>query len=1445
MVIRIMLNPKSVNMEGVTTLAQAQAANEQLKQGIEERNKQTIAAWEARTGLKYDPEWREHVLRPDGPFRESTGSYIREGTIRNGEWNGEVREYKDGVLRKISNYKNGWESLARKLYREDGTLALDRSLNEDGNIVDVHYGEDGKTEDYRLVLDRHRKVLFDSRQQAEEKQEAPAEPEVAGLLTGPTEVEMEAEEESPSTAMDAQEALNRAGERFRNRRAADAIAQDTALPETGAEGESDLDGLAGNTALSVGEWMEEASFAEVRPAEVGRQRRAGAYYPDIGRWLANTAFSIGERRKAEYRAVIASKRPDLPADEVDAFMGEVEKLGNTKAEKTALHWFVKGGLQLPEDGEKLGTALKVAPKFMLDPFAFASPDELLAEADRRNPKKQKLAYIDPDTVPELTNKRDLGHGVVVYDVEDSPRGQAAMRRIMNSHLGRNAKGDYWSPWCLLTPTVSGGVSESAKGYWEDYNTSGRGAAFYKGKLVSFQSSKRGVVEWWDMRDKSHGENIPVTKKVPIREAWGDHEVLPKDMRVTVADEYDPEDGSYISRVLLDEKAERGNKENGEYCEYDSRLPGFVSAIGNFKNGKRIGKWNLRKRSYSPENSRLILRDAEGLRGYGLSGYDAPIITQEISYDENGDIVEGIAYDEIGRIWSIVKKQEDAGNWERANLVFTFGRGFGKYALADVANGMEVRVIDKDGDVKAFSYLTGNRYDGSHISEVFPDLAEAFDFPPKGTPRKLFKFGEKHDLKEVEERRAKHGLPPLDASSDPGNTAFSLTHRELQAMPAVNADGKQPITSKAELKKAFKGFGVVANDDDGREALFPAASAGKFMSSTGERAEFILPLLGELYKTAKFVTSSPWKPHKRADGTMSKTHANYVRYNYYLNKVVRDGKEYYVRLDVTEQKNATNKVHSGTFSKVEVYEKNGDLVSALGQEPSGIKPPFHDPKIAEWLKEINEKGYAGTEPDVKPANTALSVGSRPGRAPVVEPGGDVREAGEGTLAWMRRKFVHSQTPVFDAVRRVMGVGREPPDALNVEAAAKNVHGKIRARQEMLQRAYLEPLKAILAQPGVDRKRFDDYALALHALERNRMIQERSVVVDPTTGEVVDLGVEAGSGVTNAWAERVIREIQRDPFAAQYKEAANILAEMNRFVLRGAVADGLLTEAQAVTWMRLSPHYVPLKSGGAAPGAIHKRATGRFTRPDSVLVNSMRQAYATVRNGELNRVNKTMADWIREYDPNGEQVGGTVPEGHKHAKIKMTEPQYVPKGSTAEALLRERGIRLVETEDKGGYWVDTGVLPNALKRVVRESVPQGDDIVTFWENGERKFIRFEGKRGRDGRAENEAARIADALNFKNVLHKEGRFWDAIRGLTRWKANVSTSWNPTFIVRNMGADVFNTANLMMIEGKYAELARTMRNYPEALRTIARLHSLRREAGDSKMERMFARCFCAVFCW
>lgn len=1935
MVIRILLNPKSVDMEGVTTLAQAQAENEQLKQGIEERNRQAIAAWEARTGLKYDPEWQEHTARPDGPFREKTGSTIREGTIRNGAIDGEVREYRDGVLRKTAIYKNGSETGMRKLYRGDGTLALDRFFNEDGNAVEIHYGKDGKTEEYRLVLGK-RKVLFDSRNQPQEQKpetgaegasdlaglagntalsvggrpQAEAEAlrdnwrtfrkdgmrpgfrraangkpsnlgerewllartaafkDVAGdweslmkrreldaaeeiyivpnvikadggrkavkvalewaqknlpvyaeteigtlvadyrsvkhslghqygqekldavvslkdgihhavylgslpdstratngtldhyfvypakykgkrklvflraiedvnknrvyvhevfdevslktdinkksdpfqagadtqsaaqpprgialykkilkqiLAVKPEDIKVALDENNEPLArevrrvegelgkvdakpkpglitippantalsvgdgayldavrrgdmgavrrmveeratemgienpipeqtdaykvrvsappkktikvykvftidqagrptalfvsgmdalpmgvwLDAQDTwhftakngkqyvpstanpngrggktgaaveipneatrqelikrgflpqgskaktvvalayrpgwhagdmpffpqggVRRAGSNYGNvhharqvvfecemdadhdytdeaRRQQKALTKDGRVNEANADLQSmpeggfyrystnpltkggkrgtwfisgslkinraltqgEADGILRENGFAPQEWEQGAldlaqlgyrgdeseaaqktlapvtyddngnviplsqrfnpenpdirfsvgsrmgkleadpEFNDVRPAEVGRQRRAGAYYPDIGRWLANTAFSIGERRKQEYRAVIAKKRPDLPAADVDAFMGEMEKLGNSKAEKAALHWFVKGGLQLPEDGEKLGTALKTAAKFKLDPFAFGSPDELLAEADRRNPKKQKLAYIDPDTVPELTNKRDLGHGVVVYDVEDSPRGQAAMRRIINSHLGREANGSWKSPWCLLSATDAGEVSTSARKYWRQYNKSGRGAAFYKGRLVAFQSSKKKKPEWWDLEDNSHGESVPIpqgVRKTTTGEIGVSSDKVPADIEIAPAWEILK---SGDLRPLLPVLGKRGSINSG-----------------------LVEVWNI---------------DIDDTRRMSAKYYTGGELTRETLFAATDGL------------W---RKKGDATHE-------TFYQGNQRI----VTNIAGHRSIYTNGEVVKMENLAMDRFNenpftGEPITHAPPapgNVALSAAMLATGNINDRFESGA--DVFRTLDGIKRTTLPTI--FPDPVRKALASWMRER--------DGKTRKQLALEVLKAIPE----------KDRFYVDTETGRKIPLSNSAIDSVLfghtSTPGAVAGKAAFLLAIP-AFSKRAVRVYSERRGS-SQYATYVAPVAYGNRLAYGTATIS---GGGNNVALHDVNYFDQSEKTGPARTTTVQRENADRRGYSDgPNTKKILKLIYEnQALSRDELDERihelGGNVAMSVGERPGRAPTVEPGGDVREAGEGALAWLRRKFVHSQTPVFDAVRRVMGVGREPPDALNVEAAAKNVHGKIRARQELLQRAYLEPLKAILAQPGMDRKRFDDYALALHALERNRMIQERSVVVDPTSGEVVDLGVEAGSGVTNAWAERVIREIQRDPFAEQYKEAANILAEMNRFVLRGAVADGLLTEAQARTWMRLSPHYVPLKSGGAAPGAIHKRATGRFTRPDSVLVNSMRQAYATVRNGELNRVNKTMADWIREYDPNGEQVGGTVPESHKHAKIKMTDPQYVPKGSTAEALLRERGIRLVETEDKGGYWVDTGVLPNALKRVVRESVPQGDDIVTFWENGERKFIRFEGKRGRDGRAENEAARIADALNFKNVLHKEGKFWDAIRGLTRWKANVSTSWNPTFIVRNMGADVFNTANLMMIEGKYAELARTMRNYPAALRTIARLHSLRREAGDSKMERMFARCFCAVFCW
>ncbi len=257
---------------------------------------------------------------------------------------------------------------------------------------------------------------------------------------------------------------------------------------------------------------------EATPA---RQKEARGAYPDLGEEIATARFAVGAKRKAEYRALIAKARPNLPQGDVDAFMRELDTLDDTKKEKAALHWFVKGSLILPEDRDKLDMATQMAGKYHLDFQTFDSPAALINEANARAEAKKKkpaIAYLDPDTVPQLSNKRDLGHGVVIYDVEDSPAGQQAMRQIMNSHLGRNANGAFWSPWCLLTcsPTT-GALSESARKYWARYGKTGRAAAFHNGKLCAFQSSDTKRRKWWDLDDKDHGTKIPLPLTITAKE----------------------------------------------------------------------------------------------------------------------------------------------------------------------------------------------------------------------------------------------------------------------------------------------------------------------------------------------------------------------------------------------------------------------------------------------------------------------------------------------------------------------------------------------------------------------------------------------------------------------------------------------------------------------------------------------------------------------------------------------------------------------------------------------------------------------------------------------------------------------------------------------------------------------------------------------------------------
>ena len=209
------------------------------------------------------------------------------------------------------------------------------------------------------------------------------------------------------------------------------------------------------TDLSERDWLrreaERRHGASVAPH--GVQKQAGVAYPDASSEIVR--FSIGARRREEYRDLLARKRPDLDAE---AVLAELDKFDDPKKEKIALHWVVRGTIRLPEDAYKIDDALDVAGKAKVDPFSYRSPEELFLAHKEFKPSARP---IDPATVPELSDARDEGDGIVSYLVQDDRQGQAAMRRIIDTHWGEDA-----NPWCLLAKRQAP-VSRELFNAWEN------------------------------------------------------------------------------------------------------------------------------------------------------------------------------------------------------------------------------------------------------------------------------------------------------------------------------------------------------------------------------------------------------------------------------------------------------------------------------------------------------------------------------------------------------------------------------------------------------------------------------------------------------------------------------------------------------------------------------------------------------------------------------------------------------------------------------------------------------------------------------------------------------------------------------------------------------------------------------------------------------------------
>lgn len=469
--------------------------------------------------------------------------------------------------------------------------------------------------------------------------------------------------------------------------------------------------------------------------EVGsatRLKDAHGDYPDLGDLIASPRFEVGSAR-----AVVARALPNLPAEDADRFLAAYDALPDTKRKKAALHWFTRGGLDLPKDEDVFERALKAMDWWKLSFQNYDSPQALLLAANARLAKwrgDKTPDPIDPDTVPELTNKVDLGHGITVYEVQDDAQGQRAMWEIVKSHLGMREippeedrdRGNrdtldpkhwaFWSPWCLLVPTQSGDrPSRSAEEYWDYYCACPKRAAFKDGRVISFCASEDNAMgEWWDMEDKSHDERIPVTVQVEAAEFGlvDEHAddvsgTVDLETELTIYGELPTGEDLEVAGSVFS----RGNKEDGTYEEW------FAGGLLRVRETRVDGELEGERVVYDERDNRFIVEHYKGGKLDGVRERRVPgswELRARSTYKDGHHVG-------VSEVWhrdgSLAKRYPYDENGERHGDVEEFARNGTRTTLKQYVHGKANGVFaywTEGGQLRSVTHWRDSKEDGESL-----------------------------------------------------------------------------------------------------------------------------------------------------------------------------------------------------------------------------------------------------------------------------------------------------------------------------------------------------------------------------------------------------------------------------------------------------------------------------------------------------------------------------------------------------------------------------------------------------------------------------------------------------------------------------------------------------------------------------------------------------------
>lgn len=355
------------------------------------------------------------------------------------------------------------------------------------------------------------------------------------------------------------------------------------------------------------------------------QKRAGAAYVDALDMEDDILFRMSKNTRATVNNWVDKwgKAGGFDEETIEGTKSELnaqlDAIDDATTQLAFAKWFCSGRVRLgDEDMAKVEQAVKLARNHKVDPLSFSSPMEIINKWVGR----AKEERIGPDTVSTLHKAKELSNGIVIYDVDESDESRENMRKIINTHFGKDC-----SPWCLLQGDRNGNLTKGSKKYWKHYNAYPKQVVFKNGKLVAFSANDSDERVFWDREDYSH-KGIPVVGKIE-----GDK------LGRSGVTEYSPKNGKI--RHIKD--LYKGNTVNGEYIEYFNDSD-FKRTVKHYKNGRLDGKCVIYKSKgikHAEENYKDGIVDGECTWYYSDGG------VSDKGYCKDGKLTELVTYNHDG------------------------------------------------------------------------------------------------------------------------------------------------------------------------------------------------------------------------------------------------------------------------------------------------------------------------------------------------------------------------------------------------------------------------------------------------------------------------------------------------------------------------------------------------------------------------------------------------------------------------------------------------------------------------------------------------------------------------------------------------------------------------------------------------------------------------------